>query len=377
VNPGEVRIETVETATGARALRIGGRLRLADGAEPWELLRRGLDRGAPVREIDVSEVTDLDGAGASWLLAARAVAARRCGEAVEFRGASGSVAKLLDLYGCPSAFSCLKSAPARVTVLDQVGRNTAFLFRGFCEVLDYTGAMVNAVGRALRRPASVHWADVPRLMERAGADGVPIVLLINFLVGLIVSLQAAGQLARFGANVFIADLVGLSMTRELAPLMTAILVAGRSGAAYAAEIGTMKVSEEIDALHTLGLDPQRFLVLPRVLALGAVVPLLTLLGMAVGVGGGLVIAVTQLDLTPLAFAQNLDRALRALDVVEGLSKSLVFAMLITFVACQRGLATRGGASGVGASTTSAVVTTIFHLVLFDAALSVTFNAIRG
>ena len=214
-------------------------------------------------------------------------------------------------------------------------------------------------------------------MERAGADGVPIIALINFLVGLIIALQAADQLKRYGADVFLADLVGLTMTRELAALMTAIIVAGRSGAAYAAELGTMRVNEEIDALCSLGLDAQRFLVMPRVIALAAVAPLLTLLGMVLGCVGGLVVALTSLELTPAIYWGELQRAINLLDITEGLTKSVLFAITIVFISCQRGLATRGGAAGVGRSTTSAVVAILFSLIVLDAIASTLFNSVRN
>src|SRR5581483_2143691 len=186
--------------------------------------------------------------------------------------------------------------------------------------------------------------------------------------------QAAVQLKQFGANIFVADLVGLSITRELAPLMTAIIVAGRSGAAFSAELGTMKVSEEIDALRTLGLDPYLFLVFPRVLALVVVLPLLTILADAVGILGGLLVALLGLDLTANAYVVETQKALHLWDVSSGLLKSLVFGLQIGLIACQRGLATRGGAEGVGRATTSAVVTSLFALVVTDAIFTMLFNA---
>ncbi|MCL4148716.1 UNVERIFIED_CONTAM: hypothetical protein GTU68_004370 [Idotea baltica] len=210
-------------------------------------------------------------------------------------------------------------------------------------------------------------------MERAGADGIPIILLINFLVGLIIALQSAFQLERFGANLFLADLVGLSMVREMAPLMTAIVVAGRSGAAYAAELGSMKVSQEVDALWTLGFDPQRFLVLPRLIALALVVPILTTLSMVVGIFGGLIIGVQYLGLTTLAFMVQLGNAVGFSDLAGGLLKSSVFAVAIGLIACQRGLATRGGAVEVGNSTTSSVVATLFSLVILDTIFTLGFQ----
>jgi phospholipid/cholesterol/gamma-HCH transport system permease protein len=211
-------------------------------------------------------------------------------------------------------------------------------------------------------------------MVRAGVDALPIIILINFLVGLVVGFQAAVQLEQVGADILIADLVVLSVVRELGPLMTAIVVAGRSGAAYAAELGTMKVSEEIDALETLRLDPYRFLVLPRLIALVVMVPMLTLVADVVGALGGLVVAVFAMDLTVAAYLTESHFALVDLGsghhVSSGLVKSVFFGAAIALIACQRGLVTQGGAAGVGRSTTSAVVTTLFVLILVDAGFTI-------
>jgi phospholipid/cholesterol/gamma-HCH transport system permease protein len=240
--------------------------------------------------------------------------------------------------------------------------------------LDFMGDVALATGAALRSPRSVNWGDVWHVMERAGADAVPIVALLTFLVGLVTGFQAAIQLKQFGANIFVADLVALSITRELGPLMTAIIVAGRSGAAFAAELGTMRVSEEIDALVTLGLDPYRFLVLPRVVALLVVTPLLTLLADLCGIFGGLLVALVTLDLTVGTFLREARSALDLWDVSSGLLKGVAFGGVLALIACQRGLAATGGAEGVGRVTTSAVVTSLFALVLMDALFTVLFNA---
>src|SRR5262249_10300940 len=239
--------------------------------------------------------------------------------------------------------------------------------------LAFVGDLATGFAASLRRPHSVHYAELPLLMERAGADGVPIVIVINFLVGVILGLQGAIQLHRFGADTFLANLVGLAVLRELGPLMTAILVAGRSGAAYAAELGTMTVNEEVDALRTLGQDPYRFLVFPRVLALCVVVPLLTVVADAVGCLGGTFVAMTRLAVPPVAYFQQLQRTVGLSDVLTGVGKSVACRAVIALVACQRGLAGRGGAAGVGASTPSAVVVVLFGLVAFDAVFTFVFS----
>jgi phospholipid/cholesterol/gamma-HCH transport system permease protein len=258
-------------------------------------------------------------------------------------------------------------------MLAEIGDATAEAFGTLRAILAFVGDLVVGVLAAVRRPRTVHFGEFGQLIERAGADGLPIVVLINFLVGAILGLQGAIQLHRFGGDQFLANLVGLSIVRELGPLMTAILVTGRSGASYAAELGTMTVNEEIDALRTLGQDPQRFLVFPRVLALCLVLPVLTVVGNLVGSLGGLVIAMVYLDQPAVVYLQSLEMAVDLGDVGTGLLKSVFFAAALGLIACQRGLSTRGGAAGVGRATTSAVVVVLFALVLLDAVFTYVFS----
>jgi phospholipid/cholesterol/gamma-HCH transport system permease protein len=181
--------------------------------------------------------------------------------------------------------------------------------------------------------------------------------------------QSATQLKRFGANLLVADLIGISVCRELGPLMTAIVLCGRSGAAYAAELGFMRVNEEVDALRMMGLGPMRWLVLPRTLALLVALPLLSVLADLAGIAGGLVVGVTTLDLTARGYLNETARVVTLWDFSSGLIKSALFALAIALISCQQGLATTGGAEGVGRRTTSAVVVTLFTLILIDALLA--------
>jgi len=368
------RIERDTDASGVSALRVSGRLALRDGGALHARLQRELALGSDALRIDLAGVERLDGGSAALLLAARAEARER-GRDVDFAEAPQEASVLLGRYGCPSEFTCLRSAPRSIGTLDHVGRATVRAVDGLKDILDFVGDLASSLAAAVRSPRTVRWRDVGGLMERSGADGVPIVLLINFLVGLIMGLQAAEQLRRFGADIFVADLVGLSVTRELGPLMTAIIVAGRSGAAFAAELGTMRVSEEVDALRSLRLDPLRHLVFPRVIALMAVVPILTLGADVVGCVGGLFVALYSLDLTMVAYVTELKDTLDVWDVFGGLIKSAVFAATITLISCQRGLATRGGAAGVGTSTTTAVVAILFALIVWDALFTLLYNAL--
>ena len=365
-------ITSERAADGGATVRLSGEVTLEQGERLWRELPIALTGAAPA-VLELSGVTRLDG-GAAALLHSLLARARAGGRAVRCVGAAGEAAQLLELYAVSDgAASAPVHDPRHPGIVMELGGLVESVLDGLRATLAFIGDFVVASLGAVRRPASVHFGQFASLVERAGADGAPIVLLINFLVGGILGLQGAIQLHRFGADQFLADMVGLSMVRELGPLMTAILVTGRSGAAYAAELGTMTVNEEVDALRTLGQDPQRFLVLPRVLTLLLVVPLLTLLGNLIGAVGGWAIAVGYLDQPTIVYLQALEAAVSLGDIGTGLLKSVGFAAAIGVVACQRGLATRGGAAGVGRATTSAVVTSLFLLVVLDAMFTWAFT----
>jgi len=207
-------------------------------------------------------------------------------------------------------------------------------------------------------------------MEKTGVNALPIVGLISFLLGLVIAFMSSLQLQQFGANIYVASLVSVAMVSELGPIMTAIVVAGRSGSAFAAEIGTMKISEEIDALVTMGFDPTLFIVVPRIIASIIVVPLLTLFSDLFAIAGGLVVGVFMLDLTMNSYINQTLKTLTLFEVSWGLTKSVVFATLIAWIGCLRGFQTRGGADAVGNAATSAVVSSIFLIILFDSIFAV-------
>ncbi len=209
-------------------------------------------------------------------------------------------------------------------------------------------------------------------MVRIGVDSVPIVAVISFCVGLIIAMQAADQLERFGAVIYVADLVAVSMCRELGPLITAIIITGRSGSAIAAEIGSMKVSEELDALQSMALNPIGFLAAPRTLAMMVVLPCLTLISNFVGILGGVVLAVANLGVPFVAYYNQTSAALQAGDFITGLVKSFFFAVIIAQVGAYQGFNVVGGAEGVGRSTTNAVVTSIFLVILADLLFTMLF-----
>jgi phospholipid/cholesterol/gamma-HCH transport system permease protein len=333
--------------------------------------KRGRAAETPRLDIDIGGVTSIDGAAMAVLVEARATLQHR-GYACEIINAEGNTAELMHLYGGDGAVAPL-ARPKPEGTLDHIGRATLEVVHATRDVLGFGGDMVLAALGILREPKTANAKEVPRLIEAHGADAVPIVVLINFLVGFVMAFQGAVQLKQFGANLFVADLVGLSTTRELGPLMTAIIVAGRSGASIAAELGTMKVSEELDALRTLGFGPVRYLVLPRAAALLVALPILTLLADLVAILGGAVVGAVTLDLPLSAYLIETQKAVSLWSVGQGLVKSEVFALAIALIACQQGFATSGGAEGVGKRTTSSVVTILFTLILVDAAFTVFFH----
>lgn len=363
-----------ELRDGVR-VELGGRITIDEAPALWKRVSELLEElgEASWVQIDNSRVEVIDGACMALLVHLRSQLKRRRVQC-EFTGGSAAVRRIVDLYGGrrrPHA------RPRRrpVNAVAQVGDATIHLFEEVKAVLAFFGELLVAIWTSIKHPRSVNLRDVTLTMERAGADAAPIVLLINFLIGFVMAYQSALQLKQFGANIFVADLVGLSMTRELGPLMTAIIVCGRTGAAFAAELGTMKVSEEVDALRTLGFMPLRYLVMPRIFGLLLVAPLLTLLADAVGILGGLVVGAWTLDITPTAYWVQTVKVVQTWDVFSGVLKSMVFAGAIGMIACQQGLATSGGAEGVGRRTTSAVVSILFSLILLDAVFTVLFGAL--
>lgn len=237
-------------------------------------------------------------------------------------------------------------------------------------LVSFIGSVFLALIYTCRRPHSLRTDDTLYYMQKTGVDAVPIVGLISFLLGVIIAFMSAAQLRQFSANILVAMLVGMGMVKELGPIMTAIIVAGRSGSAFAAEIGTMRISDEIDALFTMGFDPTRFLVVPKIIASVVVVPLLTLFSDLFGILGGLFIGISMLDLTANAYLTETIRSITLGDVLVSYLKSIVFAFLIAWIGCLRGFQVRGGAAAVGQATTSAVVSSIFLIIVADAVFAV-------
>ncbi|WP_438003286.1 MlaE family lipid ABC transporter permease subunit [Sorangium sp. So ce321] len=371
--PGVMLIPDQGSST-SRLIPLQGELRMRDADALWSQLSAAV---SDVRDgtvtFDLARVSIMDGGILSLLLHLRAMLAER-GARLELSGANERLAALIELYGGNERVARPAKKKAE-GVIHQIGRATVSVLEEARLIVDFLGQMSVAAVNVARRPSRGNWHDTLPFVEKTGVDALPIVLLINTLVGFVMAFQAAKQLATYGANIYVADLVGISVTRELAPLMTAIIVCGRSGAAIAAELGTMKVSEEIDALRIMGFGTVSYLVLPRALALVLVVPVLTLLADIVGIVGGMLVASTSLGVSRQGYLNETLIAVHPLDVGTGLIKSAAFAMTIALIACQQGIATSGGAEGVGRRATSTVVASLFCIVLIDTFFTVVFRAL--
>jgi phospholipid/cholesterol/gamma-HCH transport system permease protein len=321
--------------------------------------------------LDAAAVTAMDTAGA-WLLHRTARALETQGHRVRVQGLRAEYQALLELIAAraPARRPVPGVAPG---VLAQAGRKAWEFLLGSLGLLTFLGESTAASGRWLTQPRRIRWRSILYNLQTAGFEALPITGLLTFLLGVVIAYQGAEQLRRVGANIYIADLVGLSMVRELSPLITAIIVAGRSGSAYTAQIGTMKVTDEIDALRTIGIGPFDLLVLPKVLALMIALPLLTVYTDVMGILGGMIMARAQLGVSFGTFVDRLNEAVSLTSFLIGVGKAPVFAAIIALVGCYQGFRVSGSAESVGRQTTVSVVQSIFLVILTDALFSIAFS----
>lgn len=261
-----------------------------------------------------------------------------------------------------------KSAP-ETGVVEEVGRHVQEFATDFREQMEFLGALLAALPGMVVRPRSLRWGEIQRLIVIAGVNALPIISLMSLLVGFIIAFESASAFAMFGAEIYMANMLGIVITREMAPLLTAVMVTGRSGSAFAAELGTMKVNEELNALETMGLDPVRFLVVQRVIAGMLVTPLLTIYAVVLGLGGGVVVMVS-LGFPVATVLTQMESTMKLGDLGLAVTKGFVFGAIISLVGCLRGLQTARGPAAVGASTTRAVVAGILLIILADAVFSI-------
>jgi phospholipid/cholesterol/gamma-HCH transport system permease protein len=298
------------------------------------------------------------------------------GRSVELLGLRPEFQILLNLVKTRRMAGAPPPAPPAPGPITRLGMQVVGRLREARDMVGFLGASTLTFLGGLAHPRQWRLRQVLHHIQHAGFDALPIVGLLSFLVGMVIAYQAATQLARYGANIFVVDVIAHSMLRELGPMLAAILVAGRSGSAFAAEIGTMKVSEEIDALRTLGLSPLQWLVVPRMLALVVVLPLLTFYADVLGVLGGFAVARFQLDVDFASFIDRFDDTIRVSTFVFGIGKAPVFALIIALVGCYQGFRATGSADSVGRHTTRSVVQAIFLIIIADAIFSVLANVTR-
>ena len=358
-----------DTADGRRILALTGRLDATTLPGLWDKARLAAD-GAATKPlvVDAAGVEYCDGAGVALFV--DLLRHPREGK-IEIANLKPSFEVLLKQFDPKVLEHDLDPEAPRRPAIEEVGFAAYGVWKDIRTQIEFIGEAFAALVYAARHPGSVRWKDVWRICEQVGADALPIVALISFLLGMILAFQSAVPMKRFGAEIFVADLIGLSMLRELGPLMTAILLAGRSGAAFAAEIGTMRVNQEVDALTTMGLSPVRFLVTPRIIAALLMTPLLTLFSGMVGLLGG-ALTMQSFSIPLVTFLKEVDSAVTMTDFLAGFVKSFVFAVLVAGIGCLRGLQTKAGASAVGDAATRAVVTGIILLVVVDGLFAVAY-----
>jgi len=322
-------------------------------------------------ELDLGQVSALDITGA-WLLHRTTRELGEQGREVRLTGVGEGRQKLLDLVAERSG-EVQALHEVETGVLEDIGRLSLMQVRNYLRFLAFIGHLSFLAVRILLTPAVMYWGVVVREIQEAGFNALPIVGLLTFLIGVVIAYQGGDLLRSYGGSIFIADLVGFAMLRELAPLITAIIVAGRTGSSYTAQIGTMQVTEEVDALRSMGIAPIELLVLPKLFALLIALPLLTMFADVMSVTGGMFMAEAQLDVSFQSFLDRLDQAIDLQSFLVGIGKAPVFAFIIASVGCYQGFRVSGGAEAVGRRTTTCVVQCIFLVIIVDAMFSIIFT----
>jgi phospholipid/cholesterol/gamma-HCH transport system permease protein len=296
--------------------------------------------------------------------------------AVDYQGLPEGVRRLLKLAAAvPPKTDTGRGATSTAPLFSKIGDRTLEFFRASREVLDFVGDATLVSVKLLGGKARFRGSDLFMILQETGAQALPIVSLISLLVGLILAFVGAVQLAMFGAQIYIANLVGIAMTREMGAMMTAIIMAGRTGAAFAAQLGTMQVNEEIDALKTLGVSPMEFLVLPRMLALVLMMPLLCIYADLLGMLGGALVSIGAFDVTLIQYATQTQASISLTHIAIGVVKSVIFGSVIALSGCLRGMQCGRSATEVGYAATSAVVTAIVWIIALDGIFAVMTNVL--
>ena len=352
-------------------VRLAGSWKLEEGLPATTELQQQLDVTPRVRRLSF-DTHDLTAWDSGLLTFVREVVEQSTARqmVVDQRGLPAGVQRLLALAAAVPEQEEARRRGARLPWLDSIGTAVLSGWQGAWDILGFIGDTVLASLRLTRGKAFFRRVDLVLFLQQCGAQALGIVTLISFLVGLILAFIGAVQLRKFGAQIYVADLVGLAVTREMGAMMTGVILAGRTGAAFAAQLGTMQVNEEIDALITLGIPPMEFLVLPRMLALMLMMPVLCVYADLVGMLAGLLVSTTLLHMPLMEYLNETRRAVHLVDCGIGVGKSVVFGALVALAGCLRGMQSGRSAAAVGAAATSAVVTGIVWIIASDGMFAV-------
>jgi phospholipid/cholesterol/gamma-HCH transport system permease protein len=358
-------------------VRLSGPWHLRNDVPSAALARRELETKPPINRVtfDVSMLAGWDSGLVSFLVQLEEHC-HTCEIKFDHKALPDGLQKLLALAHAVPETEGVRTAPPKTSLVERLGGATIGYGLSVREFVAFLGELTIAFGRFARGKARYRKIDLLQFLQDCGASAVGIVSLIAFLVGVILAFMGAVQLQKFGAAVYVADLVAIGMTREMGAMMTAIIMAGRTGAAYAAQIGTMKVTEELDALTTMGITPAEFLVVPRVLALVLMMPLLCLFADFVGILGGAFVGVTILDLSPGTYYRETANSMHLVNVLGGLFKGTVYGGLVAIAGCLRGFQSGDSSSAVGDAATQAVVTAIVMVVAACGLFAFLFNLLR-
>ena len=322
---------------------------------------------------DIANIGEIDSAGMMLFLHYHdLLIAKNC--VVTISGATANNLRLSQLLrehiDKKLAVDTKKESPQLFLPLYKLGKLTSDFFHELLLFFSFFGEATTVFIKSLRHPSSIRFGAIIKNIEECGVRAIPIIILTSFLIGVVITYQGAVQLEKFGANIFIVEMIGISLTRELAPLITAIVVAGRTGSAYTAQLGVMKITEEMDAMRTMGFNPHHFLVIPRILALMIALPLLVFLADIVGIFAGMIISEVHLQLSFSEFFHRLQNVLAVKHVWIGLIKAPFFAFLIGIISCFRGFQVEKNTESIGRYTTISVVNAIFLVIACDAVFSV-------
>ncbi|MFM9973055.1 MAG: MlaE family lipid ABC transporter permease subunit [Beijerinckiaceae bacterium] len=360
---------------GGALIKASGPWTMVHGKEIERLLAEAREQNEPAITIDLSAIEHFDTMGALVISRLRS-GWEKDGKKITLTGVSKVQETLLAEVNVQPPASAPHRAFALVDLLVDVGKGMAGFGKDFVGGVSFLGALVAAIGRLFASPQKFRWPAVVKQIEAFGFRSVPIIALISFLVGGIIAQQSVFQLRTFGTTAFVADLLGVLILRELGVLLTAIMIAGRSGSAITAEIGSMKMREEIDALRTMGLDPMEVLILPRILALIICMPILTFIASMSGLFGGGLVAWIYGDVSPDVFLARLQAGISMNTFMVGMIKAPVMALVIGLIASIEGMAVKGSAESLGRQTTASVVKAIFMVIVVDGLFAMFFASIR-